>query len=324
MFAIFEANTCRDMQKRAGQEGPTANRNTIVTFTRRVSGSLALILTWDRLRKMADGQSFQRGRAYWSGCRVLTITEDAGTVIARVWGTRLYKVELWAEQGDLGYDCTCPLGGEGVFCKHCVAAGLAWIAEASAAAQVGGVARHEPRESGTGTPAPTAGRSRLQVRHAPRTPQHAPTLRRSYYVGGWRRRLALVERAMQAEESSPPAWPSGREIVYVIDASSALENGAFSLEVAGRRQKANGKWQTLKTCQIPGDRLDRVPDPSDRRILALLTGALNDYGYGPYSSWVPPSASPRRYGVSMSMQDTLVPLLCVQAGSGCESPRPRA
>ena len=298
------------MQRCSGQEGPTANHDTIVSFNTRVASSLARILTWDRLRKTAGGQSFQRGRAYWSAGRVLTITEHAGTVTARVRGTRFYQVELWVEQGDLGYDCTCPLGEEGVFCKHCVAAGLAWIAEASAAAQVGGVARHEPRESGTVTLAATARRDRLRVRDAPRKPQHAPTPRRSYYVGGWRRRLARVERAMQAEESSPAAWPSGREIVYVIDASSTLENGAFLLEVTGRRQKANGEWQMLKTCQIPGDRLDSVPDPSDRRILALLTGASNGYGYWPYSSWVTPSASPRRYSVPASMQDTLVPLLC--------------
>ena len=92
---------------------------------------------------------------------------------ARVGGTRLYRVELWAEQGDLGYDCSCPLGEEGAFCKHCVAAGLASFAEASAAAQVSSAARreHEPLEPGTVTSvAYAAGRNRLLVRHAPRRP----------------------------------------------------------------------------------------------------------------------------------------------------------
>jgi uncharacterized Zn finger protein len=35
-------------------------------------------------------------------------------------------VRLWAEDG-LVFSCDCPLGLDGEFCKHCVAAGLAWL-----------------------------------------------------------------------------------------------------------------------------------------------------------------------------------------------------
>ncbi len=115
---------------------------------------------------------------------------------------------------------------------------------------------------------------------------------------------------MQAEESPAEAWSPGREVLYVIDASSTPENGTLALEVASRRRKANGEWQTLRSCPIAGGRLDNLPDPSDRRILALLTGASNGYGCGPYSFWATRAAVPLRYDVPASMQDTLIPLLC--------------
>ena len=41
-------------------------------------------------------------------------------------GARPYRVELWIEEDDLEYSCTCPIGADGEFCKHCVAVGLSW------------------------------------------------------------------------------------------------------------------------------------------------------------------------------------------------------
>ena len=117
---------------------------------------------------------------------------------------------------------------------------------------------------------------------------------------------------MQAKASPVEALPPGREVLYVIDASSTREDGVLPLQVASRRRKANGEWQTLMSCPIPGGRPDNLPDPSDRRILALLSGATNGYGYGygPYSWWAPRTAVPSLYAVSAAMQDTLIPLLC--------------
>jgi len=43
-------------------------------------------------------------------------------------GTYEYHVTLWKTGSQLDYSCSCPLGDEEVFCKHCVAVGLAWLA----------------------------------------------------------------------------------------------------------------------------------------------------------------------------------------------------
>src|SRR3546814_21041065 len=46
-------------------------------------------------------------------------------VVARVEGSDTYRVQLWVDDGEFGYSCSCPVGDAGDFCKHCVAVGLA-------------------------------------------------------------------------------------------------------------------------------------------------------------------------------------------------------
>ena len=53
--------------------------------------------------------------------------EHENTVSAKVRGTQTYRVKLWPKSGNLEYSCTCPVGRDGAFCKHCVAVGLAWL-----------------------------------------------------------------------------------------------------------------------------------------------------------------------------------------------------
>ncbi|MHC4066614.1 MAG: SWIM zinc finger family protein [Planctomycetota bacterium] len=80
------------------------------------------------LRRMAGERNFVRGEAYFATGAVRSLRAHDGGVKAVVQGTRRYRVHLWAEDGELGYDCSCPVGHEGEFCKHCVAVGLAWHA----------------------------------------------------------------------------------------------------------------------------------------------------------------------------------------------------
>lgn len=79
------------------------------------------------IRKLTDSRSWQRGVNYYEQGNVLSLFQDEGTVIAKVSGTRDYKVKLWTENGELDGSCTCPMGDTGVFCKHCVAVGLTYL-----------------------------------------------------------------------------------------------------------------------------------------------------------------------------------------------------
>jgi uncharacterized Zn finger protein len=76
------------------------------------------------LRRLAGERFFDRGEAYFAAGAVRSLRKHGNGVKAAVQGTRRYRVQLWAEDGDLGFDCSCPIGREGAFCKHCVAVGL--------------------------------------------------------------------------------------------------------------------------------------------------------------------------------------------------------
>jgi uncharacterized Zn finger protein len=93
----------------------------------KASSPLQPFLDRRNLRRMAGARSFERGEDYFVNRRVVAIAEHNGAITANVRGTRPYQVKLWVEKESLEYSCTCPMGTDGEFCKHCVAVGLAWL-----------------------------------------------------------------------------------------------------------------------------------------------------------------------------------------------------
>jgi len=76
------------------------------------------------LLKLAGQKYYERGEGYYEDGCVLS-TEIYGDFIdATVDGTETYKVKFWLENGEFEHECSCPLGDDGEFCKHCVAVGL--------------------------------------------------------------------------------------------------------------------------------------------------------------------------------------------------------
>ena len=93
----------------------------------KASSPFAALLERGILSRMAGTRSFERGEDYFLNGQVKALAEEDGTITAKVQGTRQYRVEFWIEKDDLEYSCSCPMGGEGEFCKHCVAVGLTWL-----------------------------------------------------------------------------------------------------------------------------------------------------------------------------------------------------
>jgi hypothetical protein len=79
------------------------------------------------LRRLAGDSSYQRGMDYYSHGHVESSEDREGAIHVVVRGTQDYTVELSSDDGVLNYSCDCPQGSDGAFCKHCVAAGLAWL-----------------------------------------------------------------------------------------------------------------------------------------------------------------------------------------------------
>jgi uncharacterized Zn finger protein len=85
------------------------------------------ILTADILLRLAGDVTYLRGLAYANEGRVGELAVQDGVLVAHVRGTETYTVRLDTEKPGLSFDCTCPVGDEVRFCKHCVAVGLAWL-----------------------------------------------------------------------------------------------------------------------------------------------------------------------------------------------------
>lgn len=85
------------------------------------------MLNADLIKKLAPLRARERGREYYEDGLVTDFAERKGALIAKVKGGRTYTVKIRAKEDDVQYSCTCPMGAEGEFCKHCVAVALAWI-----------------------------------------------------------------------------------------------------------------------------------------------------------------------------------------------------
>lgn len=94
------------------------------------------LITCDLLRALARDATYARGYAYAQDGAVQEVAMLDGVLTARVQGTESYRVRLFRLGDDLEFDCTCPVGNELRFCKHCVAAGLAWLTAQGSAGTV--------------------------------------------------------------------------------------------------------------------------------------------------------------------------------------------
>jgi uncharacterized Zn finger protein len=143
--SVFEAAGKTEIQLRAPIVGEGIHANccavgvgrtvgTILQFLRNNQGmanGLSQAMTDAVIRRLAGGQSYQRGLDYFSHGHVESLEETDDGVCAVVHGNQDYTVTLTAHEGVLDYSCDCPVGADGAFCKHCVAAALAWLNRAT-------------------------------------------------------------------------------------------------------------------------------------------------------------------------------------------------
>jgi tetratricopeptide (TPR) repeat protein len=85
------------------------------------------LLSDDNLTRLAGQGAFQRGQRYFNEGRVTVKESGAERLRAGVKGSASYTVELALSGDGLSAYCDCPVDG---FCKHAVAAALAWRGEA--------------------------------------------------------------------------------------------------------------------------------------------------------------------------------------------------
>jgi uncharacterized Zn finger protein len=86
------------------------------------------LLSSMQLQRLAGEPSYSRGVEYFDEGRVADVHLKGNCIHATVRGSRKYRVELSTEAGEISYSCSCPFFQDTTaFCKHCVAAGLAFL-----------------------------------------------------------------------------------------------------------------------------------------------------------------------------------------------------
>ena len=126
---------------------------------------------------------------------------------------------------------------------------------------------------------------------------------------GWKQQLQPLLAKMEADENHLRSETSSeREFVYVIDLDHTQDRERLVVEIAQRERKVDGSWGKLKTRRMQAREINSLPNPADKRILAILLGAREDLTYR-YSSYYYDTA-PFSYVVSSSLWDVVLPLMC--------------
>ena len=105
---------------------------------------LDIVLTDAIVRGLAGGTYYQRGVDYFRRDLVVSLEQSGNIIEAIVSGTEDYTVRFSITGKRFKYTCECPLGGDGAFCKHCVATALAWLADKAGAAPAPKTTRSKP------------------------------------------------------------------------------------------------------------------------------------------------------------------------------------
>lgn len=117
---------------------------------RNMKHTLNSSLTKKKILELAGAVYFKRGQEYFDDGCVEDFLRTGDSIRATVLGSSLYSVRIWLISGQISYSCDCPVGNDGEFCKHLVAASLAWLADEGKnkkAARAPGVTEEDIRAS---------------------------------------------------------------------------------------------------------------------------------------------------------------------------------
>jgi hypothetical protein len=104
----------------------------------------------------------------------------------------------------------------------------------------------------------------------------------------WKRKLRRIRDRIPPFDptTADSRFPSDRRIVYVVDLpATRLYQRGLVVDLATQRRAPNGEWGTTKQFSLREDQWTDAPDPVDRQIAQMLTGAGSDArhigsGYG--------------------------------------------
>ena len=243
-----------------------------------------------RLFNQVDRTSQERGRRYFQHGAVSSIEGTPWAIHASVQGTRLYDVNVTTEKHHINASCTCPFfAQEEEPCKHVWAALLAAERSGFLSALASIAAPHL-----RGVPVRAHATELVEALRLPKrvTPpswkQHLHSLR------------TQLERAAERENNSNH---NGSELIYAIDLAETQRSGYPLIQIHGRERRADGAWGKIKFKKFSAKDVSQIDDAVDRRVMASLLGATEnfDYGYSPATGL---------FMLTPAMWEIVLPLMC--------------
>ena len=219
-----------------------------------------------------------RGSQYYRSGKVRIERASEAGVRAVVQGSRLYEVEIrWDSVEGLSLRCSCPYFASGGPCKHLWATALA----AQAHQYLSKASMHGPipvaYDFGNSRPASDEDQRPIFSVPERRTPRPAlPVVPPPPKLPAWRYRLNEIAPASTRRGEH---WPVTRELLYVVDVNTSVLRGALVIRLLAREPKRSGGWKKNTPPRLLRAMLPQLPDPLDRRIMGLLTGASGDFGW---------------------------------------------
>jgi superfamily II DNA or RNA helicase/uncharacterized Zn finger protein len=121
----------------------------------------------------------------------------------------------------------------------------------------------------------------------------------------WQQTLTGISKAYQSQASAPLfQWPTGRELIYIIDLPSMIGNeSGVVIETNYRERLKSGEWGKLKPIGLRATQIPQIPQSSDQQILTYLLGGREFYGYTYYYG-----SSNNRYHISTQLAQQMLPL----------------
>ncbi|MEM9295395.1 MAG: hypothetical protein AAGA57_06305, partial [Planctomycetota bacterium] len=208
------------------------------------------------------GEARMKGRSLYRSGKVTLrrdAAQDSPLISAQVTDEdgRSYEVEVVADGRHAVANCECETFASGEFCRHLWAA-LVALEQADTAEDIAVWNRLIKL-----SPRPPRAKRREDAGDQPIRVSHEPD---------WVGRLSLVRPPTTDAESAAAAFPTPRQLCYVVLPGVSSRHGGLVIEVRQRQATATG-WSRTKPLRVSPQLVGELDDPADRELCALLLGA---------------------------------------------------
>ncbi len=212
-----------------------------------------------------------RGGQYFRNKVVNVLNHSHDQVEAKVRGHSFYFVRFALRNGSFLAACTCPYFQDGEACKHL----WATILEADKNNYLPNTAQYHRLRFAFDFDSV----SELIQKEDASVSSNRNAKRPAPPEPFWQQQLKQLANAIGPTQSVANAWPSTRQIIYLLDPQATKTAGRLTLDIGYRERTRKGDWSKFKTKRIPVGTIPTLKDRADVQILSLLSGAKEYYYY---------------------------------------------